>query len=157
MLIFLDFDGVLHPYPCKKNDYFCQISLFTSFFKRAEFTDIHFVISSSWRQHHTFKKLRSFFPPDFQTRIIGTTPIFPYRNGIRGQEINIWRNDFQRQNEPWLALDDLIDLFDDSSHSHVFLCNSRTGLIEHDLPQLTQRIQTLRDLYKNIPLTKPNT
>ena len=50
MLLFLDFDGVLHSaYAFRQEQMFSQIPIFECFFRQPENAHIQFVISSTWR------------------------------------------------------------------------------------------------------------
>lgn len=74
MLVFLDFDGVLHPFPCHYALHFCQRDLLEGFFRQSAQADAHLIISSTWRNHYPLDELRRWFSPDFRERIIGCTP-----------------------------------------------------------------------------------
>ncbi len=67
MLIFLDFDGVLHSAHSRPNaTLFSQIPIFEQFFNQAEYADCQFVISSTWRINRSLDDLRAYFSPDFR-------------------------------------------------------------------------------------------
>lgn len=139
MLIFLDFDGVLHSALSRPNQsLFSQIPLFETFFRQPEWENVQFVVSSTWRLGRDLDDLRRPFSPDFHARIIGTTPDLPRSgslNGHREREILQWLRDFGREQTAWVALDDLPSYFD-KHMARVFLCTSSTGLLVADLPRL---------------------
>jgi hypothetical protein len=54
-ILFLDFDGVLHPTHCKQGDEFSRLHLFEVLFLDS-FCEI--VVSSSWRFHHSINELK---------------------------------------------------------------------------------------------------
>ncbi len=143
MLIFLDFDGVLHSAHSRPNaTLFSQIPIFEQFFNQAEYADCQFVISSTWRINRYLDDLRAYFSSDFRQRIIGTTPVLSGLGNITGsreREILAWLRDFQREQETWIALDDMRSYFDAYAH-HVYFCQAGTGLTERDLLQLAQHI-----------------
>lgn len=113
MLIFLDFDGVLHPEhdnePTPAEDIFCHLPRFEAVMR--EFPMVEIVISSMWRYQFTFDQLRARFSPDIAARIIGTTPQTEridgkYLPARREGEILGWLAATGRNDEPWIALDD---------------------------------------------------
>jgi hypothetical protein len=129
-ILFLDFDGVLHPQhesgvcPFGYMDNFCQLMRDTDPAGRVEI-----VISSTWRLQETLEELRAHFPPDVAARIIGVTPHLPppphARRGSRQREIESW----MAQHAPdgaWLAVDD-IALYFDIDCPHLFL-------VDEDIP-----------------------
>lgn len=66
MLLFLDFDGVLHPQydgePTPVSELFCHLPRFESILQ--DFPSVEIVISSTWRNQFTLEELRSRFSPD---------------------------------------------------------------------------------------------
>ncbi|MDK4679863.1 HAD domain-containing protein [Kingella negevensis] len=142
MLLFLDFDGVLHSaYSFNTKQLYSQIPIFEQFFRQPENANIQFVISSTWRYGRDLHALRQPFSPDIATRIIGKTPedVATTRIGSREQEILQYLHDTQREAEPWIALDDVRSYF--SRHlDRVYLCKPHTGLTLQDLPKLAQLI-----------------
>ena len=75
MLLFLDFDGVLHSaYAFRQEQMFSQVPLFERFFRQPENAHIQFVISSTWRSGRDLAALRRPFSPDIAQRIIDKTP-----------------------------------------------------------------------------------
>jgi hypothetical protein len=77
MILFLDFDGVLHPFPTigrsGEADLFRSLHLLEDVLRQVP--DIEVVISSSWREGHSFDELRGYFSEDLRERIVGTTPL----------------------------------------------------------------------------------
>jgi hypothetical protein len=112
MILFLDFDGVLHPEqdrePTPTEDIFCHLPRFEAVMR--EFPMVEIVISSMWRYQFTLDQLRANFSPDIAARIIGTTPLTEriddkYLQARREGEILDWLAASTR-NEPWIALED---------------------------------------------------
>ena len=125
MLLFLDFDGVLHSaYAFRQEQMFSQVPLFERFFRQPENARIQFVISSTWRSGRDLAALRRPFSPDIAQRIIGKTP-----------------------DEPWLALDDAHSYFNHHSQ-RVYFCTAGTGLTERDLPELSQLIHRVANHFQ---------
>lgn len=72
MIVFLDFDGVLHPAGCQVDKLFCRIELLEAWRRRQPTVSV--VISSSWRARHPLDEMRSYFAEDLQNRSRGVTP-----------------------------------------------------------------------------------
>lgn len=142
MMIFLDFDGVLHSAHHHSADtMYSQLPILENFFRQPEYAHISFVISSTWRNGRDLAQLREPFSPDFRERIVGKTPTssFCFVKPIGGREREILQYCQTHEIENWLALDDMGSHF----HRHlnrVFLCKSSTGLTEADLPRLAAMI-----------------
>ena len=73
MLIFLDFDGVLHPDGCNPSSYFSRAPLLEAVLRQS--ADFEVVISSSWRHRRPFDELVLLFSADVRKYIVGITPI----------------------------------------------------------------------------------
>ena len=148
MLVFLDFDGVLHPFPCHYGVFFCQRAVLEKFFGRPEYESAQFVITSTWRNHHPLEALREWFGETFRQRIIGTTPKLDVAwDGSREREIRAWLRQHRRAEEAWIALDDMQQFFEPECRN-LFLCDGSTGLTEADYPQLAAHIARLGQTQK---------
>jgi hypothetical protein len=133
-ILFLDFDGVLHPQheshvqPFGYMDNFCAVLRAVDPLGTA-----CIVVSSSWRLLHTFDELRAYFPPDIAGRIIGITPFLlpvnPELKGSREREITAWIAE-HAPGADWLAVDDVALYFEDGC-PHLFL-------VDEDFPALAQ-------------------
>lgn len=110
MILFLDFDGVLHPLD-RKDGVFTHLPRFERVMR--DHPDIDVVVSSAWREVHSLETLRAFFAPDIGGRIIGSTPIFDFleHSYVRQAEIMAWLRDHEREDVQWIALDDSDWLF----------------------------------------------
>jgi hypothetical protein len=118
MLLFLDFDGVLHKLTAsgwvgerEENKLFRFVPRFESVVRDYPFAEI--VISSSWREWKSMDALRETFSPDIAGRIIGMTPVLKIRDagdvpGIRHREILAY---LAGSGADWLALDDDASIF----------------------------------------------
>lgn len=131
-LIFLDFDGVLHPGLAGT---FCYLSRFETFLR--DHPEVRVVLSTSWRCSEPFADLRNLFYPDIQPRILGVTPDLPHRN--RYGEILQWLADHQATGVPWAALDDDRHLFPPACHNLV-LCDTARGLRAGHLLELKDKL-----------------
>ncbi|MDO8990098.1 MAG: HAD domain-containing protein [Sideroxyarcus sp.] len=126
MILFLDFDGVLHPVSPFNRDVgvLCHLQRFEEVMR--DFPEWKIVISSSWREEFTLDVLRDFFSTDIAARVIGVTPIV-LSNGdfLREVEIRQYLSAAGPQTTPWLALDDAAHGFQDKSH--LVLCSPEIG------------------------------
>jgi len=141
MILFLDFDGVLHPEFCSDLQIFCHLEQFESVLRDCPHVDI--VISSTWRQTRSFTELRTLFSPDIGARIVGMTPIWQdlpklvdvLGNYPRHVEIEGWLRQSNRIWERWLAIDDRPYWFKPFL-SNLVVCDTETGIddeVEHQL------------------------
>jgi hypothetical protein len=117
MVLFLDFDGVLHPEPCYDKDrLFCCLPRFEN--ALLDFPYVEIVISSTWRETRTLFELRALFSPSFAGRIIGVTPSWKDHQDLlerigyqRQAEIEAWLRESGEPWRPWAAIDDKPYLF----------------------------------------------
>lgn len=129
-ILFLDFDGVLHPDGVAL---FSRLSVFEEFMRRMPAVEI--VVSSTWREDHSLDELRNFFPARLRDRIIGVTPSLEdgYECGGRQKEIEAFLHSagLSKKNCAWVALDDM-PLFFESGYPHLVLTDSSQGFTEQD-------------------------
>ena len=113
MILFLDFDGVLHPEyddrAMPEDEAFCHLPRFEAIMR--DFPAVEIVISSMWRYLLPLEALRERFSEDIRARIIGATPLIEREEGKylparREGEILQWLTENNRQAEEWIALDD---------------------------------------------------
>ena len=129
MLVFLDFDGVLHHFfprnDCgpEQNEHFYYLPFFE---KVARDYDFKIVISSTWRTKRNWPQPLDVFSPDIRKRIIGVTPVLEdgHAAGGREKEVLEYLRRTDRDNEPWVALDDYTVLYDKGT---CVLCNDGFG------------------------------
>ncbi|RAM61251.1 HAD domain-containing protein [Herbaspirillum rubrisubalbicans] len=131
MILFLDFDGVLHPLS-RPNGAFAMLPHFEQVM--LDYPDVDIVISSAWREEHSIEKLRLVFSESFRHKIIDVTPVIrassPHTREI---EILSWLRETGREYEAWLALDDSEWLFSPGCR-HLLLTDTNIGFsvqIEH--------------------------
>ncbi len=134
MILFLDFDGVLHPeyegQAVPTDVAFCCLHRFEAIMR--DHPTVEIVISSTWRVQFSLDGLRARFSADIAARIIGATPTIPriegqYLTARREGEILAWLTGAGRQGEPWVALDDAAWQFE-LHRDHLVACASRIGL-----------------------------
>ena len=119
-ILFLDFDGVTHPDPCRKKDFFCQLPLIENVLR--EHRQVEVVISSSWRYDHKLPELQAYFSSDIRSLVIDVTPTVA-RTDDEGWiprhllqhhcewECRKWMQQHRPLDAPWLAIDDFADWF----------------------------------------------
>ncbi len=146
-ILFLDFDGVLHPDPCEVDEYFRRVPMLEEVLR--EFAPIQVVISSSWGQIHPLDELREFFADDLKDRVIDVTrgglrmledqvPTELW-NFVREAQCFVWIRE-NRPGVPWLALEDQAWRFDPAS-AHVLLIDGKTGITDADMQELRRRLR----------------
>lgn len=106
MILFLDFDGVLHPegedHTLNGGTDFCFSPRLEALLR--EFLHVRTVISSSWHEQLRYETLLKPFSSDIRARILGATPHSgfgpppPYRQ--REGEILAWRQILDAVDEP---------------------------------------------------------
>lgn len=109
-IIFLDFDGVLHPDGIGT---FSNVPVFEKYLR--QLPEVEIVISSTWREDHFLDELQQFFSPEYRHQITGVTPFLEegYDKGGRLKEIHTYlaKENLDASNCRWLAIDDLEHLF----------------------------------------------
>lgn len=146
LILFLDFDGVLHPEPCYSTaNLFCNVPRLENVLRN--FSVVEIVITSTWRESRSMSELRAVFSPDIATRVIGVTPDFravkdPPTSLLgypRQLEIEAWLRLNRNAWEPWVALDDRPYLFRPFLPNLV-VCSSSTGFDEAVELELRQKL-----------------
>lgn len=130
-IVFLDFDGVLHPYA---SGTFSKLLMFAAWLEAHPHIGV--VFSSTWRYEYPLEELREFFPHQVRAQIVGVTPDLMVKQGLilaaptRSEEIGSWLRE-NRHVTKWLALDDEPRLF--TSLDNVVLTQTSEGLTMHHL------------------------
>lgn len=143
MILFLDFDGVLHPEPCyNEADYFCCLPRLARVL--ADYPGVSIVISSTWRTR-SLEQLRAFFPEWLRPRIIGSTPHHrDFANDVdigrypREAECREWLRAKQPYSE-WIALDDRAYWFS-PFNKNLLLCDPEIGFDEDAERRLREKL-----------------
>ena len=118
--LFLDFDGVTHPFfpradvPESENQFFAYLPTIEAVLRL--FPETGVVIASSWREKWSLEELRKNFAPDMRDRIVDVTPVVPIPwgetdRGSRQREVEAWLESRGQSNAPWVALDDTVWLY----------------------------------------------
>lgn len=142
MIIFLDFDGVLHPEPCRLGGEFCHLPRFENVLR--DLPAVRIVVSSSWRHTRNLATLKSYFSPDISSRIIGVTPSSKQLDGDipsyeRQAEVEAW---LRKNASPWdafVVLDDRPWLFS-PFYAPLVKCVRAIGLDDRAEYQLRERL-----------------
>lgn len=150
MILFLDFDGVLHPQPSPDEELFCRAPQLWSLLRSCPTVEI--VFSTSWRHMYGFNELVSFVTAgggkELAQRFIGTTPSILQEEGanIAGQyhrrhmECRYWLLGNRLESKAWLALDDDARTFPANS-ANLFLVDSATGLTDSNVDLIIDLIR----------------
>lgn len=150
MILFLDFDGVLHP-RAPGERLFCNLPRLEALLREFEFVEV--VITSTWREDMTIVQLQGLFSPDIRFRIIGITPVveieFPAGpHGSREEEIRLFLAQDNYKERSWLALDDEEKLFRPGC-SNLILCPTQIGLDDEAECQLRARLKAVSPAQNN--------
>lgn len=150
MILFLDFDGVLHPEQ-EGRELFCKRPLLWEILRARP--QIEVVFSTSWRESHPFEALVDFATAhggeDLASRFVGTNPVLgkDHRDHYRHREReclawlaeNELRYPIARRPLPWLALDDVAYWFAIPCWQ-LYTVDHRTGLTPADVSAILRRI-----------------
>ena len=149
MILFLDYDGVLHPDPCLDRK-----RLFENAQRLARvldpFPEVGVVLSTSWRNVRPDNELLDPLPERLRNRILGRTPKFsdcaavaartPYR---RLAECEQWLHSHHMADCTWWALDDRADWFSPYCEN-LLECDSRFGFDEQMGARLASTLELAR-------------
>lgn len=147
-VLFLDFDGVLHPEHCHESKHFCCLPWLEGAVRR--FPECKLVVTSTWRLQYPLEQLRQRFSPDVAARIDGATPRFCELTDVpdtlvgyeREAECRAWLWAHQATHLPWLAVDDRSWLYRPFCRS-LFLVDGKKGLTAVAGEQLIARLHEL--------------
>ena len=128
-IIFLDFDGVLHPLGSSLNNFF---SASKNFFDLIKDANVSIVISSSWQFDSNYSQIKSKLPEPIRKKILGETGIKYEGTKSRIREIQYFLIQNNLQNIDWIALDDQPDKFGDDFNK-LILCNPKTGITRMEI------------------------
>ena len=131
-LLFLDFDGVLHPTQLTGESPFNRVHLLEEALVGQE---LGIVISSSWRFTHNLEKLRKLLPGSISNQIIGVTGPPVIGKYPRFNEIANYMNINGLYD--WRALDDSYWEFP-SLCLELVKCNPNTGITDKQAKEIKQ-------------------
>lgn len=129
-ILFLDFDGVLHPQLTSISELFGRLPLFEEWLVSRPLVDV--VISSSWRLAYDLEELRSFFSEGLRARVVDVTPPGSDTSGSREHQIRSWLR-AKAPEATWVAFDDSEWLF--AGTERLVLCSPDLGLQTQNLDE----------------------
>lgn len=121
-ILFLDFDGVLHPGSGVDSGFMCRAP---DLEEALSGHDLRIVVSSSWRFHMEMNEILDMLPAGISQRVVAATGDAHIGRWPRFHEIRAW----VQVNEPlanWRALDDARLEFPDPC-PELIACDPRTG------------------------------
>ena len=127
-MLFLDFDGVLHPSSLGSDHLFSKASLLSMALYDI---DIPIVVSSSWRFTHSMKELKGRLPSEIAKKIVDVTGAAVIGKYPRYNEIINYLGT-QKDVTDWRALDDSYWEFP-SPCPELIRCNPNTGINIHEV------------------------
>ncbi|MCU7806298.1 MAG: hypothetical protein KZQ73_00265 [Candidatus Thiodiazotropha sp. (ex Semelilucina semeliformis)] len=139
LLVFLDFDGVLHPITGGNAfDVECLDSLRIAL----DGTSVNLVISSSWREQYHFEELQQYLAP-LNAPVIGVTPVIddPFLVNVRYYEVMRFLESTEGLNQKWLAIDDTPGFY--PADAPVYWTDSRKGFTSNDIDPLKQMLKMI--------------
>lgn len=147
-ILFLDFDGVLHPEHCHESKHFCCLPILEDALRHVP--ECRIVITSTWRLEKSYEALVQKFSPDIATMIEGITPRYCDLTNVPNTLVGykreaechawLWANNSSHCN--WVAVDDRSWLYRPFCKS-LFLVDGRAGLTQAIGSQLAARLQSL--------------
>ena len=138
-LLFLDFDGVLHP-AGGEAQHFVNLPRLERLLR--EYPKVDLVISSAWQDGHTLEELKGFFSEDVAARIIGVTrSVDPdHEAESRYDQIAMYVRCLRHGPMAWVALDDAAHEFPDCC-TQLVLCDSARGFDDEAETRLRSALQ----------------
>jgi Swiss Army Knife RNA repair-like protein len=142
-VLFLDFDGVLHPGKVRyeygmrqprlmvpRHELFESVAVFEAAI--APYPSIRIVLSTSWVQTLGFEETCAFLPETLQSRVIGATYDFESPDAWRWASMSrydtIAVDVARRKPTRWLAIDNDAEGWPENQHSALALVESTRGL-----------------------------
>jgi hypothetical protein len=143
MILFLDFDGVLHPVGGKA-EMFCRLPLLWRLLRTCP--EVQVVFSTSWRETYRFDYLVDFATSnggeDLACRFIGSTPVPELSEDDpvnRLSECEAWLQENGHATSSWLAIDDNGEWF--YGCANLYTVDQTTGLQDSDIDEIVRLIQ----------------
>ena len=142
MILFLDFDGVLHPHP---NDGAQFTNAPRVWELLARHPEVSIVFSTGWRFEHSVVALRQFATlqggEHLADRFLDATPLLRHDTeaGSRERDCRAWLA-AERHTGPWLAVDDMPSLFT-TGLANLYTVNAKRGLMHYDVERISALIE----------------
>lgn len=127
-LVFLDFDGVLHPTKSNKHEKFKPDAI-QSVNRILDELEANIVLSTAWRMDFSIEKFNAWF----KNRIIDTTPVHDLdlkKENPRFHEVIDFLTVHDWLHVPWIAIDDKRLHYPDSSPAYI--TDHKFGLTSKD-------------------------
>jgi len=128
-IIFLDFDGVLHPENPAPNQLFSNAYMLDNFLRDYQ---CQVIVTSSWQFSPKYQSFLNILPGFLAKSITGETQCSFKGNASRLKEINHYLHMKHLSNIDWVAIDDKSEKFPDN-FSQLILCDSLTGITEKQI------------------------
>lgn len=141
MILFLDFDGVLHPLMRREPD-FCRLPLLWEILRACP--EARVVFSTSWREIYRPDEILEFVTfgggEDLAHHFVGQTPRIKTGTDCdrRDLEIQSWI-DTNKHTGHWLAIDDQPPLFN-GGHPNLYVVDGTCGLTNEDVQAIIERL-----------------
>lgn len=150
-ILFLDFDGVLHPYNVRFNDelklalesedkslfLFCWAPLLENILTELDpRCTIKIVLSTSWAERYGWEDAAKHLTPVLESRVVAKTNGY---NRPRGLQILKCVQDNNISNKHWLALDDDDYLWPKHLLNRLIKTDENLGLFEKKTQQLLRK------------------
>jgi hypothetical protein len=141
-LLFLDFDGVLHPKGCATSVHFVHLPRLEQLLRATP--PVRIVISSTWQYIWSFDGLRRKFSPDIAARIIGGTQSADPDGEAesRYQTIRMYLRHAGELRTPWIALDDARHEFPEDC-AQLVSCETEVGFDDEAAGRLRRALGAL--------------
>ena len=124
-ILFLDFDGVLHPLNSEKENLFCKVHYLE---KALEGTSCKIVITSNWRLTYSTEKMSELLPRSIRKLVIGATEVLNEINHKRFIEIESYLSThINLSSIDWRAIDDSPQDFP-TDCKNLICCNPISGM-----------------------------
>ena len=138
MIIFLDFDGVTHPWPVQEGAMFDKNCL-NNLNNALKNYSVDIVITSTWRENISLSDLKMKLGV-IGHYVRGVTPVIddPFMHHVRYYEIQLYLKNYNKVDN-WIAIDDTAGFFP-TGMSNLFLTNPRTGFTQNDSEALINKI-----------------
>lgn len=153
-VLFLDFDGVLHPMPYFPDEMFCRLRLVEAVI--LSFPDLRVVISSDWRKSRSLIQLHEVFCREMWPQVIDVNPRWDAYRDLHGLttysrqwECEKWLvqnglaprtlSDKGPVAASWLAIDDMREWFEPDC-PNLLWTNTKTGFTEDNAADLRARL-----------------
>lgn len=144
--IFMDFDGVTHPWG-EVEDFRCLPAIEAVV---REFEEARIVIASDWRMLFSLPRLVARFSEDIRPRVLGVTPhVLPKHgselHGLREREAMLWlaKHEADPDSAPWCALDDAPGNW--LTRSRLLLTDFKRGFGDDDAEALRRMLAGFRE------------